>query len=366
MVSSFSFRKDLTMNKLDNSLINYISSYFTPSETLVIMKLYYYGNISWKDHEVGDWFFKSMRDMAKELSLNKETVQNTYQKIKEKIKEGILPFLEMKIEKRNNFNITYFKFIKDKLTEPFFHRNKDYKSNESTLLKDQIAPSGKTRQYCPEKPDGINIVTHNNSMYRETPPQPEQLKPVELSQIQTDNINKMIEIWNKTVHPTKLEVLTSLRQQQYLEVLAQQFDNELRNWQDYCTKICQSSFLMKGKFTLRLTWALKPEWINKVLEGRYDDHDWRKQQTPTPSVPPVHLPKLTLNDVLSGCRNEVDRKIKPALFQKLGAQTYGTWIYSTGASFDAKDDQLYIHSCGQFTQSVIKTRFWKEVEIAYA
>ena len=199
---------------------------------------------------------------------------------------------------------------------------------------------------------------------RETPKVDDQQK-VEVPNRQTDDSSKMVEIWNSIIRPCKPETMTDRRELQCLEVLRDHFNNDLDNWRQHCIRITQSSYLMGDDFTLYLSWALKPEHIEKVQNAGYDDnaHKLAKKALAESSK---QLPTLPLDEALSDCTSEVDRKVKEVLFRSLGAVTYDAWIKSQGIVFEMKGDQICITSCGDYTRKRIEQDFGDQLKQAYA
>ena len=360
------------MNRFDISLTNYArKENFSSSEILVIQRLYYYGTIGWKNHEPYSFFHKSIRDMAQELHMSTSSTRSAYQSVVKAIENKILPFFEVKIEIDKNFPIYKFR-VDEKQLEMFEnHCSENHYSKRSTVAKITTVPYQKSLQYCSENRYGINIITHiNNSMSirdaRETPKVDDQQK-VEVPNRQTDDSSKMVEIWNSIIRPCKPETMTDRRELQCLEVLRDHFNNDLDNWRQHCIRITQSSYLMGDKFTLHLSWALKPEWIQVVRSGRYDDEAWRlekkaKEESSRQSL--TQRPVITIDEALSDCTSEVDRKVKEVLFRSLGAVTYDAWI--KGRAFEMKGDQICITSCGDYTRKRIGQDFGDQLKQAYA
>ena len=355
------------MNKSKSDAFLFFTNNHPPAVALVFTYLYHWGTISWAGHEAGDWFFKSIRDSAKELNVSKQSVERAY-KI---IQNGECHFFESKVEKKKNYKITYLKVSKEAnvLFKNHCHDSQD--SEKRTVMIVGTVPSLSSGQYCHDSQDGINISTHiNNSMSirdaRETPKVDDQQK-VEVPNRQTDDSSKMVEIWNSIIRPCKPETMTDRRELQCLEVLRDHFNNDLDNWRQHCIRITQSSYLMGDKFTLHLSWALKPEWIQVVRSGRYDDEAWRlekkaKEESSRQSL--TQRPVITIDEALSDCTSEVDRKVKEVLFRKLGPVTYAAWI--KGTAFEMRGDRIYITSCGSYTRKHIEQNFRTELEQAYA
>ena len=350
------------MNKSKSDAFLFFTNNHPPAVALVFSRLYHWGTISWKGHQAGDWFFKSANDLSKELGISLTITKKVY-KI---VKSGDCPFFESKIEKKRNYKITYFK-----VRNTDIHQVTERPSNNIYEVTERPTPGHLATRYQVTERPGINISTHiNNSMSirdaRETPKVDDQQK-VEVPNRQTDDSSKMVEIWNSIIRPCKPETMTDRRELQCLEVLRDHFNNDLDNWRQHCIRITQSSYLMGDKFTLHLSWALKPEWIQVVRSGRYDDEAWRlekkaKEESSRQSL--TQRPVITIDEALSDCTNEVDRKVKEILFRKLGPVTYAAWI--KGRAFEMKGDQICITSCGDYTRKRIEQDFGDQLKQAYA
>ena len=343
------------MYRSEHQAFLFFSKNYDTAITVVFMELYHWGTLDWNGHKAGDWFFKSIREMSAELGISTKPVRKAY----DIIKNGECPFFESKIERRKNYPITYFRVIsKDSHHVPQVH------SKDSHHVPQVSKPCTSGTQYHVPQVHGINILTHNDCMYTESTISSE-IPLTENPAKQTDNHLKMIEIWNELIQPSKPETMTALIEKKCHEALLSHFENNIEQWKNYCSRIASSSFLMGEQFTLTLGWALKAEWIQKVLNGDYDDHDWRKENDMARKPKPVKLEAVTLDEVLAACKNEIDRKIKPILFQKLGAETYASWIHRTSASFYVEGEQICVNSCSRFVRKEIINRFWDKIEKIY-
>lgn len=354
------------MNKLDKNLLTYISQHCEGKDCQVVMLLYYYGTIAWKDHEAGDWFYKSERSTAEELEIHRNSAHRSYERIIKNIEQGIFPFLFYKVEKHKNYSVSMFKIDKDILYQTLNDSNA-VPINESTAPSKVPVLVPQANQYRPACGTGINIITHNkNSMSirdARADSKPDEQQMVEVSNRQTDDCLKMVEIWNSIIRPRKPETMSTRREQQCLEVLRDHFNNDLDKWREHCIRISQSSWLTGDDFTLYLSWALKPERIEEVRNGKYVDNA-QKQKEKALAESSKQLPVIPLDEALSDCTNEVDRKVKEVLFKKLGPVTYAAWI--KGRAFEMKGDQICITSCGDYTRKRIEQDFGDQLKQAYA
>lgn len=375
------------MNKLDKNLLMYISPHCEGKDCQIIMLFLYYGTIGWKNHEPYDFFRKSERNTAEELKIHRNSVHRSYERIIRNIEQGIFPFLSHRISRHKNYPVSEFRIDKDVLNRLFGD------SNTSPIEKN-TAPSmvpvkeltashmvpvlpPQPNQYCPAYGTGINIVTHNKRMYTgaegedEVPTVEKQTdefkkeKVEDMVKIQTDDLLQMLEIWNGLIRPQEPEMMRKPLEKRLREVLITSFDADIDKWKEHCARIASSHFLTGEKFTLCLSWALKPEWIEKVQQGKYDNFETKGENGLT-KTPPEKLTLPTLEEVMATCQNDVDKKVKSRLYNKLCAEAYATWIHHTGASFYEEEGRVQVNSCGKFTQTTIKTRFWNEVEKAYA
>ena len=253
---------------------------YDPEVADVFHYLYHWSLLDQHEHKSGNWFHKEAQQTAKDLSLTQIAVERAY----DIINKGQCPLFQSDIKVKDNHPTTYFK------------------------LSDQS--------------DDIlnNILTYNNTYIEPLQSSNEQIETKPIN-IPICDSSAMLEMWNSIIRPYKPETLTSSKKQQCLKTLAQHFDSDLDKWRAYCIKIRQSNTLMSDKSVLSLSLALKPEWMKKVQEGIYDN---QTKHSDTSSKVPVYLPLITLKDVLSGCKSEIDHKVKPVLFEKLGAETYGS------------------------------------------
>ena len=88
---------------------------------------------------------------------------------------------------------------------------------------------------------------------------------------------EMIDIWDSVLkkgegvtfkNPKRINNLSS--------VLKTYFEGSLLRWEQYCLQIKSSKFLMgetKEKFQAKIDWAIKPESIEKILEGSISSGD---------------------------------------------------------------------------------------------
>jgi DNA-binding MarR family transcriptional regulator len=83
----------------------------------------------------------------------------------------------------------------------------------------------------------------------------------------------MLETWKTHVGQEGV-ILTEARKSQLFPLLKQSFDNDLKQWEQFCSKVKASRFLMgegARKWRVNLDWILREENVRKVLEGNYDN-----------------------------------------------------------------------------------------------
>lgn len=351
------------MNKSDHQAFRLFSQTYSPAITAVFVELYHWGTITWNGHEAGGWFYKSAEETAKDLGMSRTTVKKAY----DIIKMGKCPYFQSEVRMKGNYPITYFKIVDQSNELSKNHQITERPTNNNYQASNWPTPGQSVAWYQASNCPGINIITHNkNSMSirdtREDPKVDEQ-QMVEASKIQTNDISKMVEIWNSLIRPSRPETMSTQRELQCFEVLRDYFNNDLDNWREHCIRISQSSYLMGDDFTLYLSWALKPEHIEKVQNAGYDDNA-QKQKKKALAESSKQLPTLPLDEALSDCISEVDRKVKEILFHKLGPVTYSAWIKDI--AFEMKGDQICITSCGDYTRKRIEQDFGDQLKQAYA
>lgn len=94
---------------------------------------------------------------------------------------------------------------------------------------------------------------------------------------------RMEEIWKKRVGETGIEFLSKALKSRMAKIFENDFNSDLEKWENYCKQIASSKFLMGGannKFFKKawLTWAIKPENIERVRAGDFQLGDRQKRQ----------------------------------------------------------------------------------------
>jgi len=95
---------------------------------------------------------------------------------------------------------------------------------------------------------------------------------------------EMIEIWDSVLKKREGVTFKNLKRINNLSsVLKTYFEGSLLRWEQYCLQIKSSKFLMgetKEKFQAKIDWAIKPESIEKILEGSISSGD-REEEAPS-------------------------------------------------------------------------------------
>ena len=97
-------------------------------------------------------------------------------------------------------------------------------------------------------------------------------KTTPASSAREDVSQKMLEVWDHTLQPPVPVQMTPWRSSRLKAILAENFQGKVVRWEAFCQEICQSAFLMgQGTRGWRVTldWVLKPQNLQKVLEGHY-------------------------------------------------------------------------------------------------
>lgn len=93
-----------------------------------------------------------------------------------------------------------------------------------------------------------------------------------------DALHRAVETWNAVCGPllSRVAKLTPSREAKLGRRLREDFGNDLDCWANHCRRIVASPFLTGatgGDWRADFDWALKPDNVAKVVEGRYDPRE---------------------------------------------------------------------------------------------
>jgi hypothetical protein len=91
---------------------------------------------------------------------------------------------------------------------------------------------------------------------------------------------RAFEIWKQMMGPETLH-LTEERYERLCHLLHTLFQGDLSQWENFCTRVHSSSFLMgegANKWKVTFDWVLLEKNTLKILEGNYDDEEPKAQQ----------------------------------------------------------------------------------------
>lgn len=147
---------------------------------------------------------------------------------------------------------------------------------------------------------------------------------------------KALEVMKKVVDVHRSEPL-SVKKELFTRTITKLMKSHfgtIANWRTYCAKVASNPFLMGKKpmksgdtFTLSIGSLLSEKmiedsWENKGFFNVYPPK--KSKQSPQKD----ELPKLILEEAIQTIENEKNKEVNQKLYQRLGAATYRSWVYS--------------------------------------
>ena len=223
-------------------------------------------------------------------------------------------------------------------------------------------------QYDPMDPVKMTIsykeaeTTSENTLPPLTPPSSKNEEEDE------ENLcHRMITIWNTTIqnnlNPGKDVHLTSTRTRLLSHFLTAFLADSLPCWEEYCSQIAQSRFLMgdnESGFRVTLDWALKPENAYKVLEGAIYDKPLDSKKELSPKTPLPEESKEKAQACIADLSDPLLQKLSRGLVEKLGAATWLSWFKNV--RIIARSSHRLVLSCPtRFIRNYIRSHFSEAV-----
>ncbi len=134
-------------------------------------------------------------------------------------------------------------------------------------------------------------------------------------------------------------------------------------WQEYCSQIAQSRFLMgdnQSGFRVTLEWALKPENAYKVLEGAIYDKPLDSKKDLSPKTPSPRENAQKAQTCIADLSDPLLQKLSRGLVEKLGAATWLSWFKNV--RIIARSTHRLVLSCPtRFIRNYIRSHFSEAV-----
>ncbi len=175
--------------------------------------------------------------------------------------------------------------------------------------------------------------------------------------------HRMITIWNTTIqnnlNPGKDVHLTSTRKHLLSHFLTAFLADSLPCWEEYCSQIAQSRFLMGDNtsgFRVTLDWALKPENAYKVLEGALYDKPLDTGKSLPDKAPPLEESSEKAQAHIANISDPLLQKLSQGLIEKLGTPTWLSWFKDV--RIIARSTHKLVLSCPtRFIRNYIRSHF---------
>ncbi len=179
--------------------------------------------------------------------------------------------------------------------------------------------------------------------------------------------HRMITVWNRTIqnslNPGKDVHLTSTRKHLLSHFLITFLGDSMACWQEYCSQIAQSRFLMgdnQSGFRVTLEWALKPENAYKVLEGAIYDKPLDSKKDLSPKTPSPRENAQKAQTCIADLSDPLLQKLSRGLVEKLGAATWLSWFKNV--RIIARSTHRLVLSCPtRFIRNYIRSHFSEAV-----
>ncbi|MDP1974687.1 MAG: DnaA N-terminal domain-containing protein [Alphaproteobacteria bacterium] len=168
---------------------------------------------------------------------------------------------------------------------------------------------------------------------------------------------QMIDIWNEIIQPEINCVLTKSRCRFLVAALKYKFNNDIKQWKNYCYKLTSSDYLMgkiKNGFKISLDSILKFDFIQKIFEKQFGVKDL---QTSFETEKTIYQ---KIEDAeLSGEIKEIHHKI----CEKIGTTKYISWFKETKIS--KLLNSIYIFVDNNFKKQWIGINYQRDLEALF-
>jgi len=236
----------------------------------------------------------------------------------------------------------YASYYDRKTNRMYFIRNNE----AADKLLANISPQSKARS-CTER--NFRSFTHAKSYLNLKQRKTSSLKS-EKKSISTYNqkiVQKMEEVWKNEIGELGVERLSDYLKTRLCATLKDSFENDISKWEAYCKKIASSKFLMGeagNKFFKKawITWALKPENIERIRAGDFQIGDRRRsEQARQPSQDEVleiiHKQPLSLQNFVEKIAQQVGNSKFVAWFRQIEFSSQETYMVCQAPSRFIRD-----------------------------
>jgi len=351
----------LLQNSSFNIIFPELAEKFGWAAAIILQTLHYWLTTLNKDigkvHEGRRWIYNSYR--AWKINIKSFSEKTIFRKIKYLEELGIIQSAYLHDYKGNRtkwYTIDYQQLSKWVGQDVQIH-NKDTKiTSDKTVLNCEIEVK--------EKETGIDTQNQSQTQTSETVP-PEIIQQAQTI-LQEEVLSKLDE--PQTINPTVFL--------QILPRLLKKFFGNLEEWRKYCIAVATNAFLMGKKlmksgekWKLFVGWILDSRNINAYIRKEKWFNVWEdipKDEDMPKKLPPKPLPDLSLEEVIQTAKNDLDRKVKSALYQSLGEITYKSWFHITGfiaVGIKKGEPDFYINS--RFTKDYVNQYFKDQLKEAF-
>ena len=193
-------------------------------------------------------------------------------------------------------------------------------------------------------------ITTNNTLSQKTKDS-EKLNQKEIFEREKE----MISIWDKTIRENeKSSTCSKARLLSLKKSLENYFNDDLKEWAEYCLKIKNNNFLMGGGtngWKADLTWATKEENLIRVLDGAYQKKEISTQQG-TESI---------LSDIEEESSSDsIWNNTKAILKNRVGESSYKSWFNKLRiAGYD--EDKAIITAPSNFVKQWVLDHYLRDI-----
>jgi hypothetical protein len=295
---------------------------------------------------------RSYKDLEDLSGLTRDQIKKSLQRLE---KLGLIKrvFRNIKSQSTNLSNVMFIEInvikiaeITEKKLNVSFNTHTYGQKNSDGKVYLPIHTSENTQTYT----ETTTQITTNSTLSQKTKDS-EKLNQKEIFEREKE----MISIWDKTIRENETSSTCSkARLLSLKKSLENYFNDDLKEWAEYCLKIKNNNFLMGGGINgwkADLTWATKEENLIRVLDGAYQKKEISTQQG-TKSIA-SEIEEESSSD-------SIWNNTKAILKNRVGESSYKSWFSKLRiAGYD--EDKAIITAPSNFVKQWVLDHYLRDI-----
>ena len=329
------------------------------NEAIILQQVHY-----WLDPRINKnfkngffWVYNTYTQWAKQFPFWSEvTIRRTIRSLEDK-----KLIISQNFNKNSFLKVKWYTINYDTLSSLELSLKKQSSADTSDQNEHTIDQNDLSRE-SPRSNTSINMI--GSYIETETTSKNTTNNSLNLNRVNLNNQNKqinferekeMINIWDKTIRENETSSTCSkARLLSLKKSLENYFNDDLKEWAEYCLKIKNNNFLMGGGtngWKADLTWATKEENLIRVLDGAYQKKEISTQQG-TESI---------LSDIEEESSSDsIWNNTKAILKNRVGESSYKSWFNKLRiAGYD--EDKAIITAPSNFVKQWVLDHYLRDI-----